>query len=111
MDALQFECPKCEAVQYRTMRELISHCNDYHKDIHFGLRSINVSVIIILAYLCIQHHEFENAEIFYIEQKEALTHTFYVLHDKLYVMTMSEDQRMVHCNKCLHCSCGTYVCM
>ena len=35
--ALRFECPKCEAVRYRTMTELISHCNEYHKDIDFGL--------------------------------------------------------------------------
>ena len=49
----------------------------------------------IPTYIGIQHHEF---------------HTFYVLHYKPYVMSMSEDQGMVHCNKCLHYSCGTYVC-
>ena len=34
--ACRFECPKCDA-QYRTMTELVSHCNEYHHDINFGL--------------------------------------------------------------------------
>ena len=46
--ALRFECPKYEAVQCQTMTELITNCTEYHKDIEFGLRSIIVSIIIIL---------------------------------------------------------------
>ena len=31
------ECPKYKAVQYWTLTELISHCNECHQDIEFGL--------------------------------------------------------------------------
>ena len=66
-NGLWFECPKCEAVRYWMMTELISHSNEYHKDIDFGLWSINVSIIHytnIPTYIGIQHHEFHNAEEF-----------------------------------------------
>ena len=99
--ALRFECPKCEAVQYRTMTELISHCNECHQDIEFGLY-IKIYLWNNYAHTGIQHHEFESTEEFFTwkEEEEARTHTFYVLHDKPYMMsmhmTMNENQGSVY---------------
>ena len=51
----------------------------------------------------IQHHTFESEEDFFTwkEQEEAQTHTFYILHDKPYVMSASEDQGIEHLAMCL----------
>ena len=96
----RFECPQCEDVQYRTMTELVSHCNEHHHDIKFGLCYYYLHTYIIYKlheiyiYLGMQYHEFDNSHEFlaWKENEEAVSHTFYVLHNQPYVMSSSDNE-------------------